>query len=96
MLVLITYDVRTDTREGRSRLRHVARICQDYGIRVQKSVFECRVNPADRIILEDKLRHEIDNELDSVRIYDLGATSPSKITHIGAKEFIDLNSPLIF
>lgn len=95
-MVLITYDVCTDTQEGRRRLRRVAKICMNYGIRVQKSVFECRVSPADRIVLEDELRRTIDYGLDSIRIYDLGSTFPSKITHMGAKGFLDLDGPLIF
>lgn len=96
MMVLVTYDVCTDTQDGRRRLRRVARVCMNYGIRVQKSVFECRVSPAERVVLEDELRRSVDPGSDSVRIYDLGSMSPSKITHIGAKEFLDLDGPLIF
>ena len=88
MIVLITYHVNTETPEGRRRLRKVAKICLNYGTRVQMSVFECRLSPAQRVMIEEELSSEIDMELDSFRIYELG-NNPSKITHIGAKKPID-------
>lgn len=96
MMVLVTYDVGTDTPEGRSRLRRVSKVCQNHGIRVQKSVFECRVSPAERVILEDELRGILDPEVDSIRIYDLGNMAPTKIIHLGVKKPIDLEGTLIF
>ncbi|MDO5853436.1 MAG: CRISPR-associated endonuclease Cas2 [Thermoplasmata archaeon] len=95
MMVLVTYDVRTADEDGPRRLRRVAKICVNHGVRVQKSVFECKVTPAQRVILENDLREAIDEEKDSIRLYDLGS-SPSKITHIGAKEPMDVDGLLMF
>lgn len=95
MIVLITYDVNTETPEGRRRLRRVAKICLNYGTRVQMSVFECRLSSAQRVMIEEELSSEIDKELDSLRIYDLG-NNPSKITHIGARKPLDPESVLLF
>lgn len=95
MIVLITYDVNTGTPEGCRRLRRVARICLNYGTRVQMSVFECRLSPAQRVMIEEELSSEIDMDLDSLRIYDLG-NNPSRITHIGAKKPVDPESLLLF
>ena len=95
MIVLITYDVNTETPKGRRRLRRVAKICLNYGTRVQMSVFECRLSPAQRVMIEEELSSEIDKELDSLRIYDLG-NNPSKITHIGARKPLDPESVLLF
>jgi CRISPR-associated protein Cas2 len=94
MLVLITYDVSTLTREGRRRLRRVARACQDYGIRVQLSVFECEVNPAQWTMLHTRLLDLIDPASDSVRFYKLGSGA-RQIEHHGAKTPIDPNGPMI-
>jgi CRISPR-associated protein Cas2 len=95
MLVLITYDVSTLTREGRRRLRRVARACQDYGIRVQLSVFECDVDPAQWTGLHARLLDLIDPASDSVRFYHLGSGAARHIEHHGAKVPIDPESPLI-
>ena len=94
MLGLITYDVSTLTREGRRRLRRVARACQDYGIRVQLSVFECEVNPAQWTILHARLLDLINLASDSVRFYNLGSGA-RQIEHHGAKTPIDPNGPMI-
>ncbi|WP_294042618.1 CRISPR-associated endonuclease Cas2 [Thiolapillus sp.] len=75
MLILVTYDVSTQTAEGRRRLRRVAKACQNYGQRVQKSVFECRVDVATYERLEEALLNEIDEEEDNLRLYRL--TEPS-------------------
>ena len=96
MLVLITYDVNTEDNEGRKRLRRVARQCVNYGIRVQISVFECTASPAKILELKHKLTKEIDTEKDSLRFYYLGNESKAKVEHIGAKEPVDLNEPLMF
>jgi CRISPR-associated protein Cas2 len=94
MLMLVTYDVNTVTREGRRRLRHIARACQDYGIRVQLSVFECVVEPAQWTKLRARLLDLIDPMLDSVRFYYLGS-GPRRIEHHGAKVPIDPDAPLV-
>ena len=95
MLVLITYDVSVQTSEGRRRLRHVAKICQDYGQRVQNSVFECLVDPAMWVSLKAKLEKEIDPEEDSLRYYFLGSNWQRRVEHVGAKPTYDPEGPLI-
>lgn len=96
MLMLITYDVNTETRWGKKRLRRVARTCLDFGQRVQNSVFECEVDPAQWAVLKASLIGEIDPEKDSLRFYRLGANGKARIEHIGAKPTLDLDGPLIF
>ena len=95
MITLITYDVCTSDPEGSRRLRKVAKICTNYGSRVQMSVFECKITPAQRIELEHILKQTIDPDKDSLRLYDLGS-NPRNITHIGAKKPIDPDGLLIF
>lgn len=96
MLVLITYDVQTSSPGGPRRLRKVAKACQNYGQRVQNSVFECIVDSAQLTALKLELRSLIDEEKDSLRIYRLGNNYKAKVEHIGAKPTIDLEDPLIF
>ena len=93
MRVLIAYDVRTADPAGVRRLRRVARACQDYGQRVQKSVFECSVGPTEWVVLRTRLLAEMDPAADSVRFYYLAADTA--IEHHGAKEPIDLDGPLV-
>jgi CRISPR-associated protein Cas2 len=95
MFVLVSYDVVTKTAAGERRLRRVAKVCKDYGQRVQYSVFECLVDPAQWVILKDTLISEIDQEQDSLRFYYLGSNWRRKVEHIGAKEGIDQEGPLI-
>jgi CRISPR-associated protein Cas2 len=95
MLVLITYDVNTETGEGRKRLRHVAKICVNYGQRVQNSVFECVLDASQFRLVKDKLLKEIDFEKDSLRFYLLGNNYKRKVEHFGAKEGFDVTAPLI-
>ncbi|MBR4223651.1 MAG: CRISPR-associated endonuclease Cas2 [Oscillospiraceae bacterium] len=95
MFVLITYDVNTQDREGRKRLRRVAKQCVNYGVRVQNSVFECVADPAKITELKNILTKEIDPEKDSLRFYYLGK-SKAKVEHIGAKDTIDVQDALIF
>ena len=95
MLVLITYDVSTLTREGRRRLRRVARACQDYGVRVQLSVFECEVDPTQWTVLRARLLDLIEPASDSLRFYHLGS-GVRHIEHHGTGVPIELDSPLIF
>lgn len=95
MLVLVSYDVQTSTKAGQRRLRRVAKVCQDYGQRVQFSVFECIVDPDQWVVLRQALIEEIDNSADSLRFYFLGANWKRRIEHVGVKEAIDLEGPLI-
>lgn len=96
MLVLITYDVNTQDKSGQKRLRKVAKECVNHGIRVQNSVFECVVDPAQCRILKQKLTELIDPDTDSLRFYYLGDSKKAKIEHIGAKQTIKVDEPLIF
>ncbi|MFH5185060.1 CRISPR-associated endonuclease Cas2 [Paenibacillus sp. TAB 01] len=96
MLVLVTYDVSTVNSSGQRRLRQVAKICQNHGQRVQNSVFECVVDATQLAVLKIKLLEVIDQERDSLRIYQLGNNYKNKVEHIGVKESIDLEGPLIF
>lgn len=96
MMVLVTYDVQTETPEGRRRLRRIAKTCQNYGQRVQYSVFECTVDPAQWVKLRSRLMQEMDPEHDSLRFYFLGSNWQSKVEHEGAKEPRDLEGTLIF
>lgn len=85
MMVLITYDVNTETALGRKRLRKVAKTCVNYGQRVQNSVFECSLSPSELCEIENILLKIIDEEKDSVRIYMMGNNYQNKIKHYGAK-----------
>lgn len=96
LLVLITYDVSTVTSAGRKRLRKVSKVCQNYGQRVQNSVFECVVDATQFTALKIELTTIIDKDQDSLRFYRLGNNYKTKVEHIGVKESIDLESPLIF
>ncbi|MDR1628746.1 MAG: CRISPR-associated endonuclease Cas2 [Oscillospiraceae bacterium] len=96
MLVLITYDVNTESTLGKKRLRKVAKVCVDYGQRVQNSVFECALSPAELCIVKDKLLKVIDENSDSLRIYNLGNNYKSRIEHFGAKEAYDPAEAMIF
>ncbi len=95
MLVLVTYDVNVQKPEGRRRLRLVAKVCQDYGQRVQNSVFECLVDPAQWVSLKTRLEQLIDPKHDSLRYYFLGSNWRRRVTHVGAKETYDPEGPLI-
>jgi CRISPR-associated protein Cas2 len=95
MLVLVSYDVNTTSPRGERRLRRVARVCKDYGQRVQHSVFECEVDPAQWTALRARLLREIDSERDSLRFYFLGAAGRRRIEHVGAKPPLDLSGPLL-
>ncbi|HEY1685427.1 MAG TPA: CRISPR-associated endonuclease Cas2 [Tepidisphaeraceae bacterium] len=95
MLVLITYDMTTIDKAGRRRLRRVARCCQDYGQRVQFSVFECTVGDKEWVVLKDRLLKEIDPKQDSLRFYFLDKTAVERLEHHGVKEPRDLSEPLV-
>lgn len=97
MMVLVSYDIgRTDEKAGGRRLRRIAKACQDFGQRVQFSVFEIEVDNAQWVPLKARLVDIIDAEHDSLRFYYLGRNWQSRIEHIGAKPTPDLNAPLIF
>lgn len=95
MMVLVTYDVNTETPEGKRRLRTVAKICENSGQRVQNSVFECLLEPAQWTALKARLIEEIDEETDSLRAYLLGSNWKRRVEHIGAKETYDPEGPLL-
>jgi len=95
MVVLVTYDVSTVSPEGRGRLRRVAKICLDFGQRVQNSVFECNVDMEQWTRMKLRLLNEIDPKKDSLRFYFLGNNWRRRVEHHGAKRSVDLEGPLI-
>ena len=95
MLVLITYDVNTETADGRKRLRKIAKACQNYGQRVQNSVFECLLEPAQCRKLQATLCAIMDMKNDSLRFYYLGKQYEKKIEHFGAKSTYMPEDPMI-
>jgi CRISPR-associated protein Cas2 len=95
MFVLVTYDVSTTDPEGPRRLRRVAKACLNFGQRVQYSVFECIVDPAQWTFLRQRLIDEIDPEADSLRFYFLGSNWKHRVEHVGAKKTLDQEGPLI-
>ncbi|MBK8972157.1 MAG: CRISPR-associated endonuclease Cas2 [Hahellaceae bacterium] len=90
MMVLITYDVSFEDGAGEKRLRHIAKICLDYGVRVQYSVFECEVSPDQWVVLQDKLFNAYDPSVDSLRFYKLGKNWRNRVEHHGAKKALDI------
>ena len=96
MMVLITYDVNTEDKAGRKRLRKVAKHCLNYGLRVQNSVFECNVNQKEYVELQHVLSTELDESKASLRFSLLGNTDKNKRIHIGANPTVDVTEPLIF
>ncbi len=96
MMVLVSYDVTTIDAAGRRRLRRVSRACQDYGQRVQFSVFEIEVEPAQWANLKQRLIELIEPEQDSLRFYYLGSNWDRRIEHVGAKPATDFNGPLVY
>ncbi len=95
MYILVTYDVSTVDRAGRKRLRRVAKTCLDYGQRVQHSVFELKVDPAQWAECKKRLCEEVDPATDSLRFYYLGANWQRRVEHFGAKPSLDIDGPLI-
>ena len=95
MMVLVTYDVSTETPEGRKRLRKVAKACENRGQRVQNSVFECLLDPAQWTELRARLMSEVDLEKDSLRFYFLGSNWKRRVEHAGAKPTYDPEGPMI-
>ena len=95
MLILVTYDVSTVEKPGLRRLRRVAQTCEDYGVRVQKSVFECQVGRKEWVLLRERLLREIKVGEDSLRFYFLDEEAVQRIEHHGVAKPIDLSEPLI-
>ena len=95
MMVLVTYDVNTESEGGSRRLRRVAKVCQNNGQRVQNSVFECLVDPARWANFRQRLIKEADLDRDSLRFYFLGSNWKNRIEHIGAKPAYDPEGPII-
>ena len=95
MFILITYDINTTTADGRKRLRLVAKICLNYGQRVQNSVFECKVDEGQFRIIKHKLSETIDHEKDSLRFYRLGKNYEKTIEQMGNNKSYNIESPLI-
>ena len=95
MLVLITYDVNTETPEGRRRLRQVAKQCVNYGQRVQNSVFECELDAGQLRLVQHLLEGIIDPDTDSLRFYNLGNKHQNRVFHIGARPSYDTRGTLI-
>lgn len=95
MLVLITYDVNTESSAGKARLRKVAKQCENYGRRVQNSVFECILDQAQCVMLKSILRDIINEEVDSLRLYYLGNKYQTKVEHIGVDRGIAVDQTLI-
>ncbi|MEI6055341.1 MAG: CRISPR-associated endonuclease Cas2 [Lentisphaerota bacterium] len=95
MLVLVSYDVATSSEGGQKRLRRVAKVCTDYGQRVQNSVFECLVDNAQFVLLKKKLLDEINDKQDSLRFYFLGNNWRGRVEHIGTKPSVDMEGLLM-
>lgn len=95
MMVLITYDVSTESEGGTKRLRHIAKRCKNYGQRVQNSVFECLVDPEQFVILRDGLEKIMNKEKDSIRYYFLGSNWQRRVEHVGAKKTFDPEAPMV-
>lgn len=94
-MVVVTYDVNTETSAGKRRLRNVAKICMKYGQRVQNSVFECSVTPSDYLILKHDLAAIVDEECDSLRYYKLGSRYSSKIEHHGMQRHVPVDEVMM-
>ena len=95
MLVLVCYDVCTETSAGRRRLRRVAKVCESTGQRVQKSVFECQLDIAQFEALERKLLAEIDTEQDCLRLYRMPGTRGFEVLEHGVFKAVDFDGPLV-
>lgn len=95
MYILVTYDVDTTSREGARRLRCVAKVCMDYGQRVQNSVFECEVTDAQYCLLKERIKNIIDMSLDSIRFYLLSKSESRRVEVIGVETAYKVNEALI-
>lgn len=95
MLILVCYDVNTETKAGRRRLRRVARVCESTGQRVQKSVFECQLDVAQFEAMERQLLAEIDPTVDCLRLYRIPGTRGFEVMEHGTFKAIDFDAPLV-
>ncbi len=95
MLYLVSYDVSTSTPAGRTRLRRVAKACEDFGVRVQNSVFECVLEYKGFLLLKSRLTKLIDQREDSLRFYPMGRRGRERVVHIGVEKAFDVEEPLI-
>lgn len=95
MFIVVCYDVSTVEKKGQRRLRRVARACEDYGVRVQKSVFECQVGQTEWVTLRDRLLREINVTEDSLRFYYLDEGAVKRIEHHGTDKPVDFTEPLV-
>lgn len=95
MMIVVTYDVNTETPAGRRRLRRVARACMKYGQRVQNSVFECSVSSSDYVVLRHELDEIIDAEHDSLRFYNLGAKYSTRIEYVGQQRHLPVDDVMM-
>jgi CRISPR-associated protein Cas2 len=95
MLVVVAYDVNTESEAGRRRLRRVAKVCENCGQRVQNSVFECLVDAAKWTKMRAQLIDEISRSQDSLRFYFLGDNWKRRVEHVGAKASYDPQGPLV-
>lgn len=93
--MLVTYDINTESDGGARRLRQIAKTCQNYGQRVQNSVFECVITPADLVLLKKKMLSIMDKEKDSIRFYLLGKTTTGKIEHYGVALAYEHDGPIV-
>lgn len=96
MFVVVTYDVNTESPEGRRRLRRVARVCKNYGTRVQNSVFECVIDSVQLLQMKVEILSVIDVVTDSVRYYNMGNEGRRRVEPVGAKPALNVDEPLIF
>ncbi len=96
VLYVVSYDVNTSTPSGQRRLRRVAKVCENYGVRVQNSVFECIMDYGTFLLFKDKLVNEIDPVTDSLRIYPMGKNGREKVLHFGSNDILDVQDTLIF
>jgi CRISPR-associated protein Cas2 len=95
MQILVAYDVATSSERGKRRLRRVAKVCLDFGQRVQNSVFECKIDSAQFVELKSKILEILDLENDSVRFYFLGTAWDGRVEHHGTKQSLNMDGPLI-
>jgi CRISPR-associated protein Cas2 len=95
MLIIVCYDVNTETREGRRRLRRVAKLCEGIGQRVQKSVFECRIDRAQFEAMERSLVAEIKQDEDNLRFYRLAETRGCEVKEYGVFRAVDFDAPMV-
>jgi CRISPR-associated protein Cas2 len=95
MFILVCYDVSTDTKEGRRRLRRVSKTCESYGQRAQKSVFECKLNQREYIVMEHKLLEIIEQKEDNLRIYEMDEISLKKVKNYGRTGIINYDDPMV-